>query len=240
MATQNQIYADFGPDTGYQPELIKTPAMTANPVTTIAPSSPPLPPPPPTLLTLVANDKESKQLISVLNADEGNNMKHQSDKLDEQCPESKLQKSAAVENEANDISNMNKSAQSQRPTDIVENNISKCDEKIITTVDSSNVSNKSSRASNEIHSNNNGTIKTKTSSSTVSNKKEKLGGFLPNGCHNIFPFIKIKNSHEKHTKKERNNDTQKESNSSRKSKDDNDTANLENVISKLELTKSQS
>lgn len=44
-----------------------------------------------------------------------------------------------------------------------------------------------------------------TNSTTVNNpvtppasmKKEKLGGFLPNGCHNIFPFIKSKNNHSK-------------------------------------------
>lgn len=34
-------------------------------------------------------------------------------------------------------------------------------------------------------------------------KKEKLGGFLPNGCHNIFPFIKSKNNHSKKDGKEK-------------------------------------
>ncbi len=50
-----------------------------------------------------------------------------------------------------------------------------------------------------------------TNSTTVNNpvtpptsmKKEKLGGFLPNGCHNIFPFIKSKNNHSKKDGKEK-------------------------------------
>lgn len=50
-----------------------------------------------------------------------------------------------------------------------------------------------------------------TNSITVNNpvtppasvKKEKLGGFLPNGCHNIFPFIKSKNNHSKKDGKEK-------------------------------------
>ncbi|KAJ6641552.1 PIH1 domain-containing protein 2 [Pseudolycoriella hygida] len=50
-----------------------------------------------------------------------------------------------------------------------------------------------------------------TNSVTVNNavtpppsvKKEKLGGFLPNGCHNIFPFIKSKNNHSKKDGKEK-------------------------------------
>lgn len=37
----------------------------------------------------------------------------------------------------------------------------------------------------------------------TSMKKEKLGGFLPNGCHNIFPFIKSKNNHSKKDGKEK-------------------------------------
>lgn len=37
----------------------------------------------------------------------------------------------------------------------------------------------------------------------ASMKKEKLGGFLPNGCHNIFPFIKSKNNHSKKDGKEK-------------------------------------
>lgn len=37
----------------------------------------------------------------------------------------------------------------------------------------------------------------------TSMKKEKLGGFLPNGCHNIFPFIKSKNHHSKKDGKEK-------------------------------------
>lgn len=37
----------------------------------------------------------------------------------------------------------------------------------------------------------------------ASMKKEKLGGFLPNGCHNIFPFIKSKNNNSKKDGKEK-------------------------------------
>lgn len=42
---------------------------------------------------------------------------------------------------------------------------------------------------------------TPVSTPPTSTKKEKLGGFLPNGCHNIFPFIKSKNSQTKKDKK---------------------------------------
>lgn len=38
-------------------------------------------------------------------------------------------------------------------------------------------------------------------SSNASTKKDKLVGFLPNGCHNIFPFIKSKNGTSKKDKK---------------------------------------
>lgn len=38
-------------------------------------------------------------------------------------------------------------------------------------------------------------------SSNTSTKKDKLVGFLPNGCHNIFPFIKSKNGSSKKDKK---------------------------------------
>lgn len=37
--------------------------------------------------------------------------------------------------------------------------------------------------------------------SHTSTKKDKLVGFLPNGCHNIFPFIKSKNGSSKKDKK---------------------------------------
>ncbi|XP_055319667.1 ras-interacting protein RIP3 [Sitodiplosis mosellana] len=92
-------------------------------------------------------------------------------------------------------------------------------------------------------------------------KKDKLSGFLPNSCHNIFPFIKTKSSsHDKNNAhKEKNDTNQKDAmqqqqhqsnNITRKilhsSKDSNnkliqnkDTANLESEISKLDIGKSQ-
>lgn len=88
-------------------------------------------------------------------------------------------------------------------------------------------------------------------------KKDKLSGFLPNSCHNIFPFIKTKSSgHDKNnTHKDKNDTNQKDAmhqqsnNISRKilqsSKDNNkliqnnDTANLESEFSKLDIGKSQ-
>lgn len=42
-----------------------------------------------------------------------------------------------------------------------------------------------------------------TSTPPTSTKKEKIGGFLPNGCHNIFPFIKSKSSNSKKDKKQK-------------------------------------
>lgn len=95
-------------------------------------------------------------------------------------------------------------------------------------------------------------------------KKDKLSGFLPNGCHNIFPFIKTKtNSHDKSSSAHKDkNDTaavnqkdqyqlQQQSNGntrkimSHSNKDsnklilNNDTANLESKISKLDIGKGQ-
>lgn len=96
-------------------------------------------------------------------------------------------------------------------------------------------------------------VETETNSSHVNGetiskvtKKEKLSGFLPNGCHNIFPFIKTKNSHDKHANKDKN-DLHKE-NGSRKLINNKDNKyiqnkdtpiNLESDFSKLDVTKSQ-
>ncbi|XP_031640474.1 uncharacterized protein LOC116352208 isoform X2 [Contarinia nasturtii] len=92
-------------------------------------------------------------------------------------------------------------------------------------------------------------------------KKDKLSGFLPNSCHNIFPFIKTKSSgHDKTNAHKEKNDTnqkdqhamqqqqQQSNNITRKilhsSKDNNkliqnkDTANLESEIRNLDIGKS--
>lgn len=47
------------------------------------------------------------------------------------------------------------------------------------------------------------TLTPPTSTPPTSTKKEKIGGFLPNGCHNIFPFIKSKSSNSKKDKKQK-------------------------------------
>lgn len=99
----------------------------------------------------------------------------------------------------------------------------------------------------------------------ITTKKDKLSGFLPNSCHNIFPFIKTKSSgHDKSNthkdkEKEKNDTNQKDqqqhamhqqsNNISRKilhsSKDsnkliqNNDTAHLESEISKLNIGNTQ-
>lgn len=53
------------------------------------------------------------------------------------------------------------------------------------------------------NANTNSTTVTTPVTPPASMKKEKLGGFLPNGCHNIFPFIKSKNNHSKKDGKEK-------------------------------------
>lgn len=57
-------------------------------------------------------------------------------------------------------------------------------------------------------------------------KKEKLSGFLPNGCHNIFPFMKAKNDKTTCKQASHNNKIL-----------NNDTANLETEIAKLDIGK---
>lgn len=57
-------------------------------------------------------------------------------------------------------------------------------------------------------------------------KKEKLSGFLPNGCHNIFPFMKAKTDKTACKQTAHNNKIL-----------NNDTTNLETEIAKLDIGK---
>lgn len=67
-------------------------------------------------------------------------------------------------------------------------------------------------------------------------KKDKLSGFLPNSCHNIFPFIKTKSSGNDQ-KDNRTIQQQQNKNMSRKMMCD--TEQLEGEISKLDIGKIQ-
>lgn len=56
---------------------------------------------------------------------------------------------------------------------------------------------------------------TSTMTTTTTTKKEKVAGFLPNSCHNIFPFMKSKSNNEKN--KHHNKDKEENQKNSKKS-----------------------
>lgn len=216
LASQNQVYIDFGPADAppYQSERVTEPAKQQ--------ISPQLPP--------IKNGKESKtQSNSVLNADEVDN------NISQQMVDSHQNNLNALDNGTQQMASNNRiiihhatkplTSPPPPPTTTTTTPM------ITTTTDSD--------------------------SNRQVTKKDKLGGFLPNSCHNIFPFIKTKSSgHDKNnTHKEKHDTNQKDAmqqqsnNISRKilhsSKDNNkliqnnDTANLESEISKLDIGKTQ-
>lgn len=61
-----------------------------------------------------------------------------------------------------------------------------------------------------------------------STKKEKIGGFLPNSCHNIFPFMKSKSNNEKKHQKDKEENQKNSKKSIKLNKDENVKSDLVN------------
>lgn len=61
-----------------------------------------------------------------------------------------------------------------------------------------------------------------------STKKEKSGGFLPNSCHNIFPFMKSKSNNEKKHQKDKEENQKNSKKSIKMSKEENVKSDLVN------------
>lgn len=220
LASQNQVYIDFGPADvpPYQPEQLTEPLIQQQ-----------------QQLLPVKSSKESKnQSNSVLNVDEVDN------NIPQQTIDNHQNNLNALDNNLQAISN-NRSTNQHKESQST---------KVVTSPPQPPQQQQQQQPppSTETDSNKNDRQVT---------KKEKLSGFLPNSCHNIFPFIKTKSSgHDKNgAHKEKNDTNQKDAhamqqhsnNITRKilnsGKDNNklihnnDTANLESEISKLDIGK---
>lgn len=216
LATQNQIYIDFGPETSYQAPANASTTPNANEQQQNA-----------------VNNTNS-QLISVLNVDEmcgrTTNANVQAENLTNIGMTAAVTKSAAptaVNVEIVDDKNVEKPLLPS-PTDTTNNGT-----KAI-----------AADTQNSNNTNNHGTGKSIKNHTVSVPKKDKLAGFLPNGCHNIFPFIKTKNSHDKNSNKDKSEHSTNAHNGTRKScsnKDNkfiqNNTANIECELAKLDLNK---
>lgn len=219
LATQNQIYIDFGPETSYQ-----LPASSTN--TNEQQHN--------------ATNTANSQLISVLNVDEVGGPTMNANVHVENLTNIGL--NAAVSKSVTptkinvqivcDKTNEKQSPSS--PTDNTSNTVlSAMANGVADTHNSNNTTN------------NHGTVKSIKTNTVAAPKKDKLAAFLPNGCHNIFPFIKTKNSHDKNSNKDKSeHSTTTAHNGTRKScsnKDNkyiqNNTANLECELSKIDLSK---
>lgn len=223
LATQNQIYIDFGPESAYQ-----TPTNDQH---------------------NAANNANS-QLISVLNVDEvcgpTTNANVQAENLTNIGLTAAASKSAAPTTLNVEIvcdKNIEKQLPSS-PTDDTSNNAAKANGVVST----GNVDAAAAAAVADTHNSNNsnshGTAKSIKTHTVSVPKKDKLAAFLPNGCHNIFPFIKTKNSHDKNSNKDKSEHSTTAHSATRKSysnKDNkyiqNNTANLESELSKIDLSK---
>lgn len=227
LASQNQVYIDFGPADAppYQPDQLNEMQQQRQ--------SPPI--------------KSSKQSNSVLNVDEVDNNIPQQTIDNHQNNLNALDKnSQAISNNRN--TNQHKESQSTK-IGLITTTMSTTTMATIPTMAPSSPP-PPPPPSTDTDSNKN--------DRQVTSKKEKLGGFLPNSCHNIFPFIKTKSSgHDKNNgahKEKNNGDTNQKdalqhhsNNITRKilhsGKDNNkliqnnDTANLESEISKLDIGK---
>lgn len=251
LASQNQVYIDFGPADAppYQQEPTSN---QQQPQQQLAPT------------TKSSKDSKNSQSISVLNVDEvDNNVLQQ-----------------AIDNHQNNLINvLDNNAHNRSTSQLHSNKESKQSTKVTSPTVTNTITQSSQPppppsslltspppppppSSNDTDSNKNDRQAT---------KREKLSGFLPNSCHNIFPFIKTKSSgHDKNgAHKEKNDSNQKDINVNQQQqqppsqqqqqqqqnsnnitrkilyngKDNNkliqntDTANLESEISKLEIGK---
>lgn len=249
LASQNhQVYIDFGPPEAppYQPDQVMDPA-TLKQQQYHQHQSPP-----------IKSNKESKnQSNSVLNVDE----------VDNNIPQKILD---SHQNNLNTLDNNSQIAMVNNrnitgPHTVIKP-LTSPPPPPIATLPSTTTAITAALTTTTTTTTTSATVTTTTTTDSDTNKndrqltkKDKLSGFLPNSCHNIFPFIKTKSSgHDKNnTHKEKNDANQKDAmqqhqsnNITRKilhsSKDSNnkliqnkDTANLESEISKLQIGKSQ-
>lgn len=218
LATQNQIYIDFGPESAYQS---------------------------PTNDQHNAANNANSQLISVLNVDEvcgpTTNAIVQAENLTNIGLTAAASKSSAMPTTVN-VEIVCEKELPTSPTDDTSNNATKANG-----VDAAAVAAAAAAAADTHNSNNShshGTAKSIKSTAVSVPKKDKLAAFLPNGCHNIFPFIKTKTSHDKNSNKDKSEHSTTAHSGTRKScsnKDNkyiqNNTAHLESELSKIDLGK---
>lgn len=226
LASQNQIYIDFGPETAAQHNKTnelnqQSPEHQQQP---LQQQQLPLEQHTTTTTTIASTKKTKHHTNSALTVDEvDNNISIHTD---------------SHQNTLNRLdtdlqSTTNNSSSVHRP--IIDNN--DIDNKITTSSSQlENDSNKNERPVITV----NIPITTPTTTTTAPSKKEKLGGFLPNGCHNIFPFIKTKsNSQDKNNSNKEKHDSNMANQKDQRLIHNNDTANLESEVSKLHIGKGQ-
>lgn len=218
LASQNQIYIDFGPETAAsqcQSDKVNELNQQQQQQQQLQTEQTQI-----TQRTTNATKKCKNQSNSVLNVDEVDN---------------NISSSTNSEAHQNTLNRLDTDMQSSTTTNNSEHRsiLDNKDIHMITTVLSSSPPPSQPQLDNSDSNKNERPVTT--------SKKDKLGGFLPNGCHNIFPFIKTKsNSQDKHN----NTHKEKHDSSTTNHKDqrliqNNDTANLESEVSKLHIGKGQ-
>lgn len=203
MATQSQvIYTEFGPDTS-----CKSPPPNQTSPTNHHKKLPASP------LSAITNNFEQ------LNG-KSTNLQQSTDALPVPASSPSVEKKLPLRSsDEPDSQSSNKVAGTQLPSSPTSNNsikqvsipvaVSVTVSKVPTvTAISTTTSHQSSQMSQSPQQTTTAPSTTATTTPTIttpptSTKKEKLGGFLPNGCHNIFPFIKSKSSQSKKEMKEK-------------------------------------
>lgn len=233
LASQNQIYIDFGPETAAQYNKTIEHNQQAS-EQQLQPHQQRLPLEPHTT-TIASNKKIKHHTNSALTVDEvDNNITSHTDshqntlnRLDTDLQSTTNNSSVhrpIIDNK--DIDNKIKTSSSQ-----LENDSNKNERPVITVNTAITITTATPTTTN---------ITTTTTTTTTPSKKEKLGGFLPNGCHNIFPFIKTKsNSQDKNNTNKEKHDSNMANQKDQRLIHNNDTANLESEVSKLHIGKGQ-
>lgn len=253
LAQQNQIYIDFGPESSNQPAAIGTDAAGIGTDTTANANE------------LPHNTQSNSQLISVLNVDEMDgppmnanhihvetNLTNSETTTTSTVNSTQLPQSSGIEktNEPNVERQSVTSSIDNTPSTTTTDKANGVSASVAATVnaDTQNSNNNQGTGKSIKQNASSTTTATNATSTTTTPKKDKLAGFLPNGCHNIFPFIKTKNSHDKNSNKDKTEHTAHNAhNGTRKScsstKDNNkfiqqnNTANLECELAKIDLSK---
>ena len=214
LASQNQIYAEFGPETARQ---------------TVPPTD--------DSIQKEQNDCDTEYQVDVEVKVESPNEK--TNEIDE-----------------SDSNNGNTSPIDVEPVPMTMPTAIDCESngKVNDTMTNDSVTQSPTKKDEQSKSKSNNNSSTVTPAQATTTKKEKLGGFLPNSCHNIFPFIKSKSQEkksnkdkekaEKKSEKEENRTNLKKSMKEHNNSTEGSLANativksLESEISKLDLNKS--